>query len=68
MSSLGIPTEPDVPQVKPTKEVQKKIPIKATKPKKPIANVTGNAKSTKAIGTGVTTKDITSRIPKPTQK
>jgi hypothetical protein len=68
MSSLGIQTTPDVPQVKPPEEVQKKKPTETTKPKKPIANVTGKAKSVKAVGTGITTKDITSRIPKPRQK
>ena len=68
MSSLGIPTKPDVPQVNPPKEVLEKIPTKATKPKKPIANVTGNAKSTKTIGTGIAAKEITSRIPKPTHE
>ena len=47
LSSLGIPTDPDTSRIKPSKEIPEKVPIKDTKMQQPVANVTGNAKSTK---------------------
>ena len=68
LSSLGIPTKPDIPQIDPSEEVPDKIPIKDTKPQKSVANITGNAKPTRAVRTGNVAKGTNRQTPKPTNK
>ena len=67
LSSLGIPTDPDTSRIDPSKEIPEQIPKKDAKTKKPVANVTGNAKSTKINKIDDAAKEKNQPIPAPTK-